>query len=763
MKWPNVKLIFARELRDQLRDRRTLFTVAIMPMILYPLMGMAMLQVGQFMREHPSTVWVVGEDNFPETPRFIADGKIDSDYAVGNEQSLLQLRFSAADDLEFASTIEHFRSHPELKRAPAIIDQLIQKEMAERGVDVAVFVPTPIKIPIGAKGSRAELRPANLPLEESGGAILPAIYVFNNSASDKSRIGSDRFNKCLNRWRNSFVRSTLEQNDVSLSLVQGIQVAHSDVADKVGKQAAAWSKILPFIIMIWSLTGAFYPAIDLCAGEKERGTFETLLSSPAQRSEIAIGKLLTVMSFSMATSVLNLLSMGFTGMFVAAKLGAAGGALPVGAPPLASIGWLLLALIPISALFSAIALAAAAFARSSKEGQYYLVPLMMISMPLMMIPMLPAAQLDFGTSLIPVSGLMLLLRGLIEGQYAECAKFAGPVCVVTLACCWFSVRWVVNQFNSEAVLFRASERFGVGVWLAHIMRERVALPSFGNAVLCGVVILVAKFFIGFVAQTPTNFSEFAFQTVIILVATIAVPAIIMALVLTKSPRKSLRLNLCSLPVASAAILTAIFLNPLITWITGLVMLVYPPGGDIVMLERAVSNILGSAPGMWAIILVFALAPAIIEELAFRGFILSGFESLRNKWQAIFLTSLLFGVAHGMIQQTVITFFVGMILGVIAVQTKSIIPCMLFHLTHNSIAVLLSSANSTVVESSTILSRVLWTGDGQNYQYGIVPGILMTAIGVLLVIWFLRLDVTAATVGHDRRKLARFLPKLAEKA
>jgi sodium transport system permease protein len=67
-----------------------------------------------------------------------------------------------------------------------------------------------------------------------------------------------------------------------------------------------WSKILPFVLMVWALTGAFYPAIDLCAGEKERGTLETLLSSPALRTEIVWGTL-TVMTF-MATSLLNLLS-----------------------------------------------------------------------------------------------------------------------------------------------------------------------------------------------------------------------------------------------------------------------------------------------------------------------------------------------------------------------------------------------------------------------------------------------------------------------
>ena len=65
MKWSNVRLILQRELRDQLRDRRTLFMVAVLPLLLYPLMGMAFLQVAQFMQEHPTKVWVIGPDALP--------------------------------------------------------------------------------------------------------------------------------------------------------------------------------------------------------------------------------------------------------------------------------------------------------------------------------------------------------------------------------------------------------------------------------------------------------------------------------------------------------------------------------------------------------------------------------------------------------------------------------------------------------------------------------------------------------------------------
>ena len=732
MKWPNVKLIFARELRDQLRDRRTLFTVVVMPIVLYPLLGMAMLQVAQFMREYPTKIWIIGHENLAESPSLVVDGAVNPDFIRGNESEMLQLFIAEAEDNELNELVSQFRENPNSPTAATLVDQLIKAEMKERGLDVAVIVPSKIAYVNDqtADGQTPVTARANSP---------PKIYVFHNSASDQSRIGSGRIKSVLNRWQKGVIQERLSANGIAPTMISGIHVVDADVADKLGKQTAIWSKLFPFIIMVWSLTGAFYPAIDLCAGEKERGTFETLLSSPAARSEIAIGKLLTVMTFSTTTALLNLMSMAFTGLFVATRMGGLPGGVGLGVPPLASIGWLLIALVPISALFSAIALAAAAFARSSKEGQYYLVPLMMISMPLMMIPMMPSIKLDFGSSLIPVTGLMLFLRGLIEGQYAECIKYGGPVCIVTFACCWFAVRWVVYQFNSESVLFRPSERFGVGTWFRHIIRERHQLPSFANAILCALIILVAKFFIGFAITPPQDFFDFAKVTVIILAATIAVPALIMALLLTRSPGKSLRLNVCSPAAACAAVLLGVMLSPLFTWFTSLVMIVYPPSGDMFALQAAVSNILGTAPNIFAILAVFALAPAIFEELAFRGFILSGMQSLRNKWQAILITSLLFGIAHGVLQQSVITSVVGVVMAIIAVQTKSIFPCMLFHFTHNSMTVLLSSAKANVVEA-TSLSHILTATDGGMYQYSVLPGLCMTAFGIALLVWMLRLNL-----------------------
>ena len=717
MKWSNVSLIYCRELRDQLRDRRTLFTVLILPLLLYPLMGIAMLQVSQFMREHPTRIWLIGADNLPNSPSLLVDQKINPDLVDPRTRELIELDMSSEDDSRIQRLIEQFKNNQQ-EPISGIIDRLLRIEMKQRDVDLAVIVPQPM---------------SSLSNDSAASETRKRILVFRNSASDKSNMAADRFNSVLSTWQQQVASTTLQKYQLDPNVLVPFSITQADVASRQNKSAALWSKVLPFIIVIWCLTGAFYPAVDLCAGEKERGTFETLLSSPALRDEIAIGKLLTVISFSIVTSLLNLVSMGFTGFFVISRLGAgmvktAG----IGAPPVESIGWLLLALLPISALFSAVAMAAASFARSSKEGQYYLVPLMMISLPLMMLPMLPAAKLDLGTSLIPVSGLMLLLRGLIEGQYQETMPFVGPVCAVTLVCCWLAVRWVVKQFNSESVLFRPSERFGLATWIKHVMRERHDLPSVGHAVLCGIIILVLKFFVGMVIESPTSWGSFSKQTIIVLIATVGTPAVLMAIILTRKPFKSLRLRKCSISMVLAGFLLAFCFHPLITWITSVVIQLYPPSTDMAVMQQLMDNILSGSPGVWAIIAVIAIAPAIIEELAFRGFILSGMQSIGSNFKAIIFTSILFGVAHAVFQQTIITFFVGCVLGFIAVRTGSIFPCMAYHAVHNSVYALISRTGPALVDGP--FGWLFTSSNGTHVEYRFWPAALLTGLGVLLLVW-----------------------------
>ena len=403
-------------------------------------------------------------------------------------------------------------------------------------------------------------------------------------------------------------------------------------------------------------------------------------------------------------------------------------------PPTNSLFWLFVAIIPISALFSAVSLAAAAFARSSKEGQYYLVPLIMISMPLMILPMLPSSKLELGTSLIPVTGLMLLLRSLIEGNHRAAFQFAAPVCMVTLVCCWLSVRWVVKQFNSETVMFRASERFDVGRWVSQIFRQRGDLPSVGHALLCVVTILVARFFAGFALSPPQNFFDFSLQTIIILFATVAMPAILMALVLTRRADLTLKLRLCNPAHAAAAVLMAICFSPMFTWLSSLVMQLYPPTESLGEMTKIMSGIMDSAPSLLGLLLVLAVVPAVFEELAFRGFILGGWMSNRKPISGIVLTSLAFGLAHAVFQQSIMAFFVGLILGVIAWRTGSLIPCVLYHATHNTMSIVLGEIP---IADWGLFQWLVQSSENGTTAFQTSAGLLLSVTGVLIMIWLLR--------------------------
>ena len=719
MQWRNVRLILAREVRDQLRDRRTLFMIAVLPLLLYPLIGITFLQIAQFLKEYPSRVYFVGVDELPDSPPFISDGKIVPElYSSTFKGGLIELTIAKNG---FFDGLD-----------PSIAARRL---LEQADVDAVVHFPPQFKKSLDQfRASVVSPSVASDPNQPLGVVDVPRPTIFFNTARDKSRVAHDRISAVLIRWRERIVDQTLIEHKVSSHVTSPFDVDDNDVAESSGQRAAVWSKILPFVMLIWALTGAFYPAIDLCAGEKERGTLETLLSSPAMRGEIVLGKLVTIMIFSVATSLLNLLSMAFTATFIIEKIRGIGPTpddLLLGPPPLFSLVWLVLAMLPISALFSALSLALATMARSTKEGQYYLMPLLLITMPLLVLPMLPAVDLDLGTSLIPVTGVMLLLRRLMEGDYRDVFLYALPVSMVTLGCCYLAIRWAIDQFNNESVLFSESERLDLGLWLTHLVRDRGDTPSVAEAIMCGVLLLLIRFFAGFLLPFPETWDSFATMTLVTLVAFIAAPALLMTTVLTRRPHETLLLSRPPARSVTAALLLAICIHPAAMGMTELIQYLYPVrAGSFATFHQ----LLEQAPGTWQLILFLALTPALCEEIAFRGFILSGLRHMGSKWKAIIISSLFFGFAHGVLQQSIMATMVGIVIGYVAVQTRSLLPCVAFHFVHNSLVILSAELFEGFVEKYPEYQwLVLRVGEGHMYNWPVV--LVSATLSFLLLAWF----------------------------
>ena len=663
MNWSKVRLIFFRELRDQLRDRRTLFMIVVLPVLLYPLMGMAFLQVAQFMQEQPANVTIVGADSLPSEPKLL-DG--DASFAPNLYSHPDRATLLIVDCAEVPSG----EPVPDWARAAV--------ESGETDV-VVVFPPQ--------FGERLKSYSSG----DTDASEPPQPHLYFSGAKDRSRIAYERLSTVLARWRNSLVEQTLVQRQLPATAAQPFVIGNQDIAEATGRRAAMWAKLLPFVLILWAVTGAFHPAVDLCAGEKERGTLETLLSSPAERSEIVWGKLLTVTVFSIATSMLNLVSLTTTGGLIVSRLQmpTPGASLDIGPPPMSTMGWLILALVPLAAMFSALSLALATMARSTKEGQYYLMPLMLVTMPLAMLPIMPTTEVNLGTSLIPVTGVLLILRSLIEGQFLTAAQFVLPTAMVTVVCCWFSFRWAVHQFNDESVLFRESERFGIGVWVRHLIRDRELTPSLAEGVMCGIVLLVLQFFVRLMAPAPAGWIDIVVSTLIVQLALVAAPVLIMTVFLTSSATRTLLIRPARFSAMVAAVLLAFFISPASVALRELIQFLYPVSEETLAVLAQFSSLLAEVP-TWQIILLMALTPAICEELAFRGFILSGLRHFGSKGTAILISSLFFGIMHAILQQSINAFFFGLVLGYIAVQTGSLLPCILFHFSHNSLQLLSAS-------------------------------------------------------------------------
>ncbi|MCA9179176.1 MAG: CPBP family intramembrane metalloprotease [Planctomycetales bacterium] len=701
MKWSNVKLIFFREARDQLRDRRMVFMIAVLPLLLYPLMGLNWIQVSQFMQERPSKVLIVGTDSLPKDPPLVSEEHFDTGVCLEADWP----RFA----LELQKDGDRTESHA--------------RRLVKEGThEAVVVVPNNFADELSAfqeKLAKSTKEGADEGAVDAFSVPEPAIYF--DTARERSAIARARVDEVLRRWRDEVVRDTLRRTHVPERVTEPFEVASADVAEASTRRAAQWSKLLPFIVVIWALTGAFYPAVDLCAGEKERGTLETLLSSPAERSEIVWGKMLTVMAFSMATSLLNLISMGMTGLFVISKL-QVGGDMMMEPPPFNAFFWLVAGLIPIAALFSAMALAIAAFARSSKEGQYYLMPLLLVTLPLMMLPM--TVELELGTALVPVTGLMLLLRKLIEGEYLTALVYLPPVAIVTGVCCLLAIRWAVDQFHKESVMFRESERWGLGLWLRHVIRERRDTPSVSEALLCATLLLVIRFFGSFSSGSPDSWKGFAMMALVTQVAFILTPALLMTIMLTRSPLRTLRLlppnRWLAIPLA---VLLAMALHPASVWLNIGIKQLYPISPTTVAQLAPIAEQIQTAP-FWNVLLVIAIIPAVCEELAFRGFILSGLRHMGRKWTAIGVTAILFGITHGILQQSLSAAALGLVIGFVAVQSGSIIPAVLFHATHNGMTVWFSRTATA-------------SADGEvSYHWTMLA--LGLIVGVALLNWFRRL-------------------------
>ncbi|MDP1798913.1 MAG: ABC transporter permease subunit, partial [Planctomycetaceae bacterium] len=396
MNWRNVLLIFRREVLDQVRDRRTLFMILVLPVLLYPAMGVGIVPLIQF-AEQPRTLVLLGADALPEPKLLDGEHFAGEWFRDPSDRSKLVVVSDAAIGPAEAETVTEERRRRLLETARKFRGPLERQVVLNAQFAEAVRVgdqPAMASLGEQRKALAAEL---SQPFAASGMQVLvvvppdfaehirqmqdaaanrqvgaittdyPRPILLRNSADEKSAMAAIRVQKVLSSWEHAILQNVLREVGLPEELPQPVNPTEVDLAAENELAANVWSKLFPALLMMMALTGAFYPAIDLGAGEKERGTMETLLICPATRTEIVIGKFFTVMLFSMATALLNLSSAGLSGKYMLSLTGGSGGLSRLGdlsLPPMTALVWVLVLLVPLSALFSALCLALATFAKS---------------------------------------------------------------------------------------------------------------------------------------------------------------------------------------------------------------------------------------------------------------------------------------------------------------------------------------------------------------------------------------------------------------
>jgi sodium transport system permease protein len=400
----NIGVVYRKELTEALRDRRTLISTIVVPLLLFPVLTVGFASVASLLvgkaKEESSKVMILGGN---DSPAVLADLK-------------------TVEKVEIVSPAGNWK------------DQVINKEV--RAV---------VEVPPGFDSDVALQKPETV-----------NIYMYDGEL--KSGLTAGKIEKHLNEYRDRVVKDRLAAKNLPAAVLKPFEVKQQNVAppEKVG--GAAMGGLIGYMVILLCMTGAMYPAMDLTAGEKERGTMETILSSPIARRDLVLGKFFLVLSASLATAALSVTSMGVSfwvaDHFHAFRFGDAPdkNALQI-AIGLKGVLSVFLMAIPIAVLFSAALFTIALFAKSYKEAQSYLTPMTFLIIIPAIAAMLPGIDLTPKLALIPILGVSLLCKELVASTYHwnYIAIIFASTCVYAAAALFIAIK----MFQRESVLFRS--------------------------------------------------------------------------------------------------------------------------------------------------------------------------------------------------------------------------------------------------------------------------------------------------------------------
>jgi sodium transport system permease protein len=281
------------------------------------------------------------------------------------------------------------------------------------------------------------------------------IKIFYDKSKTKSQGSLSVLNDAIQQFNSKVLEQRITALGVSRDILEPTKIEESNIADETKTSTSMLAMFLPFLVVILMTVGGVPPATDLVAGEKERNTFEPLLTTKPGRASILIGKYLTVTLFSFVTVVATVFGiiLGYLINPNALSIGTGQQITGFYVPPLALVLSLLIA-ITLGMTFAGIQIALSTYARSFKEAQVYLSFLMIAAMvPAYANMFTQPNDIPLYSFLLPVlntiSAFKIVLGGSINYFYLLLAFISSIVYVI------IALAVAVLMFKREKVLFRS--------------------------------------------------------------------------------------------------------------------------------------------------------------------------------------------------------------------------------------------------------------------------------------------------------------------
>lgn len=660
MRVTRMKSLFKRELTDIFRDRKTLIMMVLVPLLLYPL-----LIVGMTL--------------------------ITSAVASDQEEKLYEVAFYQVDEQDKIKDVLE-KNKEELSYELTIVStENPEKDLMEKKLDAYVSS------------------------EEKDGKVQ--YYIHYLSAETDSCTAADVLFDGMELLREELRKEKVaELNLDETAVLYPISYEQTDMSTKEESMGSMLGSIIPMLMITSICLGAIYPAIDVTAGEKERGTLETLLTLPVTNFELIMSKFLAVSVIACISAFLNIISMaGAFGFMFSFLADSAGGVVFDFASFIPAIVISIVIMMVFALFVTAACMCVCIFAKSFKEANNYITPVLLVFMFASYSAMLPDFKLTTGTAAIPIINITLLIKDIFNFQY-NYGLFA-IVFFTNLAYSLLTIMVLGKIYNSEAILF--SEGFtSLKIFNKRSEMKKGQMPGYGDLILLICISLLAIFYIGSYATVKWGFWGVFVQQLIILLIPICY-----GWYMKTDFKKLFAIKIPGIKDIFAAICVfagGFCINLLLSNVLSAFM------KESAENLQTTFDYLLEQPFV-LIVFVMSVMPAVGEELMFRGFTFGTLKEKNKPVVAMLITSIIFGCYHFSLVKLIPTGFLGFLLAMLVYRTGSIFTGMLMHFLNNFVSLFVSKYEEQLVAKYPDFMDLSF-GLGQNVNL-----ILMMVIGVVFLV------------------------------